>query len=93
MSSPSERPQARVLALISQLLRRPARTDRRLPLIWLNGGGDGTRVLGALVAQLTPPVRYRVPHAYVDMTETGRTSRHSSAAAHGLRAVGCTAVR
>jgi ABC-type branched-subunit amino acid transport system substrate-binding protein len=69
MSSPSERPQARVLALISQLLRRPARTDRRLPLIWLNGGGDGTRVLGALVAQLTPPVRYRVPHAYVDMTK------------------------
>lgn len=38
MSPPShERPLASILALISQLLRRPARTDRRLPLMWLNG--------------------------------------------------------
>ncbi|MGH3751995.1 MAG: hypothetical protein ACRDRP_04735 [Pseudonocardiaceae bacterium] len=68
MSPPPGRPQARVLALISDLLRRPARTDRRLPLIWLSGRDGGTRVLGALVERLKRPARYRVPHAHVDLT-------------------------
>ena len=68
MLQTSERPRAHVLALISQLLRRPARTDRRLPLIWLSGRGSGSRVLGALVERLRLPARYRVPHAHVDMT-------------------------
>ena len=68
MFPPPERPQAHVLALISQLLRRPARTDRRLPLMWLSGRDGGTRVLGALMERLRRPARYRVPHAHVDMT-------------------------
>ncbi len=69
MDQPPERSQARILALISQLLRRPARADRRLPLIWLSGLGGGTLVLNALVKRLGLPARYRVPHAHVDMTE------------------------
>ncbi len=69
MTSPQpERSQARVLALISQLLRRLARTDRRLPLIWLSGRDGGTRVLSALVERSKLPARYRVPHAHVDLT-------------------------
>jgi hypothetical protein len=67
MPPPSERPQARVLALISQLLRRPTHTDRRLPLMWLSGRDGGTRVLGALVEKFKRPARYQVPHAHVDM--------------------------
>ncbi|MGH3809394.1 MAG: hypothetical protein ACRDRU_22765, partial [Pseudonocardiaceae bacterium] len=68
MSPPShERSQASILALISQLLRRPARTDHRLPLMWLNGRDGGTRVLGELKERLRQPARYRVPHVYVDM--------------------------
>jgi hypothetical protein len=68
MPSPSERSQVRVLSLISQLLRRPPRAERRLPLIWLSGPGS-VGVLGALVERLKLPARYRVPYAYVDMID------------------------
>lgn len=67
MSTPPERPQARIFALISQLLRRPGRSDRRLPLIWLSGSSRA-RALDALVERLKLPARYRVPHAHMDMT-------------------------
>jgi hypothetical protein len=69
MDPSPERPQARFLALISQLLRRPARTDRRLPLIWLRGRDGDTRVLNALAERLRLPARYRVPHAHIDLAE------------------------
>jgi hypothetical protein len=69
MDQSPERSQARVLSLISQLLRRPARTDRRLPLIWLSGRDGNTHVLTTLVERLRLPARYRVPHAHVDIAE------------------------
>jgi hypothetical protein len=84
-----KRSQRRVLALISQLLQRPARTDHRLSLIWLSGQDGGNRVLNALMERLKLPARYRVPHTHVDMTET----RDSAAATQALRAIDRTAVR
>jgi len=67
MVAPPERPESRVLALISQLLRRPIRVDRRLPLIWLSGWDNGSGVLRVLLERLRLPARYRVLHARVDM--------------------------
>jgi hypothetical protein len=57
--------QAKIFILISYLVRRPARADHRLPLIWLNGREEGTRVLDALIARLRTPRQYLVPHARV----------------------------
>ena len=54
---------ADVLDLIARLVRRPGRTDRRLPLIWLSGREHGTGVLDGLAQGLRIPRQYLVPHA------------------------------
>jgi hypothetical protein len=68
MPSQAQLTQARILTLISHLVQRPARTDHRLPLIWLSSREQGRQVLEALVARLRIPRRYLVPHARVEAT-------------------------
>lgn len=66
-----QRPLAAVLALISDLVRRPGRVDRRLPLIWLSGRKGSTQVLDTLEKRLKSSSRYRVPYARVTATREG----------------------
>lgn len=54
-------------ALFSELARRPARTDRRLPLIWLSSQEHDTRVLDVLLKQLGISSR-DLPYAQVQAT-------------------------
>lgn len=65
MDTPPPLSPASVLTLISHLVRRPARTDHRLPLIWLSGRQGGTHVLDTLFDRLTRTPRYRVPYVRV----------------------------
>jgi hypothetical protein len=74
MPNPPQLNQARILTLISYLVRRPARASHRLPLIWLNSQEDGTRVLDALVERLRTPRRYLVPHARMTAIPEGPAS-------------------
>lgn len=70
---PAARPQpspggiAELLKLIAWLLRRPRRTERRLPLIWLVRAA-GHDALAPVLACLTRPPRRQVPHVSLDAT-------------------------
>jgi hypothetical protein len=66
-----ELPSAAVLTLIARLVQRPARKDRRLPLIWLSDRERGTRVLNGLDQGLRIPRQYRVPGARVKAKDEG----------------------
>jgi hypothetical protein len=57
-----------ILTLISYLVRRPGRTDHRLPLIWLSDQKQGEKVLNELGKSLGASRRYVVPHARVKAT-------------------------
>jgi ABC-type branched-subunit amino acid transport system substrate-binding protein/heat shock protein HspQ len=56
---------AELLALVARLLRRPRRSEHRLPLIWVIGA-TGQDVLRPLLRRLTGAPRRRVPHVTVD---------------------------
>src|SRR5829696_1295822 len=43
------------LALVDGLVRRPRRTDRGLPLVWLTGNKNSGRVLDAIEERVTAP--------------------------------------
>jgi hypothetical protein len=57
-----------ILTLISYLVRRPGRTDHRLPLIWLSDQEQGEKVLNELGKSLGASRRYVVPHARAKAT-------------------------
>lgn len=67
MPQPPQLTQAEILALFSELARRPARRDRRLPLIWLSSQEHDTRVHDALLEQLGISSK-SLPHAQVQTT-------------------------
>lgn len=72
MATPSQVSQHRkagVLSLIARLVRRPARTDRCLPLIWLSGLQSGAQALDVLDGRLRGLHRHKVPHARVRAEE------------------------
>ncbi|MEV4759910.1 hypothetical protein AB0J86_33105 [Micromonospora sp. NPDC049559] len=54
-------------ALLARLLRRPRRTDRRLPLFWLVRSGDAADVTTLLRRAATQGHRRRVPHVLIDV--------------------------
>jgi hypothetical protein len=65
------------IAFVDGLVRRPSRSDRGLPLIWLTGNKDSKKVLDALVDRVEAPTgRYRVPFAHLraSRTPTGQTT-------------------
>lgn len=74
-----------ILTFISHLVRRPARVDHRLPLIWLSGRERGTRVLDALAARLRASRRFLVPHVRVEAI-AGRSVRDIRSLLHILSA-------
>ena len=63
---------AELLSLLTRLLRRPRRGDRRLPVLWLvraaTGGGPGA-LLRRFVGQ---GAGRQVPHAVLDLTRPAR---------------------
>jgi len=54
------------IALLTRLLRRPRRGDRRLPLIWLVRSAATTDLIGLLGRAAARGHRRRVPHAVLD---------------------------